>query len=322
MEVVAEIAVIGGSGVYNIKDCPLMKEITVDTPFGKPSDNLLLVNVDGVRVLFLPRHGRGHVVNPSEINYRANIFALKKLGVKWIIGVSAVGSLQEEIVPGHVVLADQFIDRTSKRKSTFYEEGVVGHVPFGEPICSVLHGMLHEACKAQGVTFHPHGTYVCMEGPAFSTKAESQLYRSWNAQVIGMTALTEAKLAREAEISYGLLAMATDYDCWREGHDAVTVDQVVAVLTRNAAMAQDLVRAVVARVARHRGAAPSAHSAAAHAIMTSPAKIPPALLRELQPLLRKYLPAPPPPAPALPVWTPLGLFVAVTAVTLFFARRM
>ncbi len=198
--------------------------MTLKTPFGDPSDEYLIGRLQNAELVFLPRHGRGHRFNPSEVNYRANIFGMKMLGVSWIISVSAVGSLQEEVVPGQIVLINQFIDRTKTRDATFFEKGIVAHVGFSEPICGVLHDYLEESCKEAKVVYHKQGTYVNMEGPAFSTIAESNLYRSWNATVIGMTALTEAKLAREAEISYAVIAMATDYDCWREGHDAVTVE--------------------------------------------------------------------------------------------------
>jgi 5'-methylthioadenosine phosphorylase len=223
-------------------------EMEINTSFGKPSGKLVVVNIDDTEVVFLPRHGPGHVHNPSEVNYRANIFALKSVGVNWIIGVSAVGSLREHIVPGEIVTVNQFIDRTFARKTTFFEDGIVAHVSMAAPVCEQLRALLNEACAEVKAKFHDGGVYINMEGPAFSTVAESELYRSWGASVIGMTVFTEAKLAREAEISYAVLAMATDYDCWRDGHDAVTVDQVVAVLQKNAGTAQAIVRKCVPKI--------------------------------------------------------------------------
>jgi 5'-methylthioadenosine phosphorylase len=239
-------------------------------------------------MVFLPRHGRGHRLNPSEVPYRANIFAMKAAGVEWIIAVSAVGSLREEIVPGHVVCIDQFIDRTKKRQATFFERGVVAHIPFGQPICPTLRRILLAACVETGAIHHDGGTYVCMEGPAFSTRAESELYRSWGASVVGMTNLTEAKLAREAEISFATLAMATDYDCWHTGHDDVTVDQVIAVVRQNVDLAQRVVQAATRSILAYEGPAPMSN-ALAHAIMTPPAHISKELRENLAPLIGKYL---------------------------------
>jgi 5'-methylthioadenosine phosphorylase len=267
------IGVIGGSGLYEMPGLLDLREETVDTPFGAPSDSYRigrLAGVDGVELVFLPRHGRNHQLNPSEVNYRANIFGMKKLGVSWIISVSAVGSLQEQVVPGHIVVIDQFIDRTKNRKATFFEDGLVAHIAFGDPVCGALRGYLLEAAGAAGATVHDGGTYVCMEGPAFSTRAESELYRSWGARVIGMTNLPEAKLAREASISYATLAMATDYDCWNTAHDDVTVDQVVAVLRANVALAQRVIAEAVPRIAAHGGPAP--HHAALQGALLTPAE--------------------------------------------------
>lgn len=318
MAAVARIGVIGGSGVYSMKEARVIREIKVDTPFGQPSDNLILVDLHGVEVVFLPRHGRGHVYTPTEVNYRANIYAMKSLGVQWIIGVSAVGSLQEEIVPGHVVLVDQFIDRTSKRQATFFGDGIVAHVSFAHPVCNVLHSILKESCAELGVKCHPQGTYVNMEGPAFSTVSESHLYRSWGAAVIGMTALTEAKLAREAEISYAVLAMATDYDCWRADHDAVTVDQVVAVLNANASVAQNLVRTSIARIAAYTGPAPSVRASLQYAVMTAPNKIPAAALARLQPIVGRLYDTP---DSNQGLAVSLGVFAAASAALVLWARR-
>jgi 5'-methylthioadenosine phosphorylase len=284
------IGVIGGSGLYEMEGLIDLREERLTTPFGDPSDVYVigrLADVPDTELVFLPRHGRGHRFNPSEVNYRANIFGMKMLGVSWIISVSAVGSLREEIVPGHVVVIDQFIDRTQHRKATFFEGGVVAHVSFADPVCPTLREYLLAGARSAGATVHDGGTYVNMEGPAFSTRAESHLYRSWGAQVIGMTNLTEAKLAREAEISYATLAMATDYDCWHPHHDAVTVDQVVAVVVANVNLAKSIIKAIVPLVAAHPGPAPMS-SAAAHATMTARAAIPAARIEALRPILGKY----------------------------------
>jgi 5'-methylthioadenosine phosphorylase len=285
------IGVIGGSGLYDMPGLTVLREERVETPFGAPSDALIIGVVEGlpgVEVIFLPRHGRGHRYNPTEVPYRANIYAMKLLGVSWIISVSAVGSLREEIVPGHVVVIDQFIDRTRQRQSTFFEQGIVAHVAFGDPVCGALRGMLLEAAQEVGAQVHDGGTYVCMEGPAFSTKAESHMYRSWGASVIGMTNLPEAKLAREAEISYATLAMATDYDCWHPHHDAVTVDQVVAVLLANVQLARNIVRAAIPRVAAFQGPAPMS-GALASAILTHREAIPEERKQALSAIVGKYL---------------------------------
>lgn len=260
------------------------------TPFGAPSGPYVIGDLDGIEVAFLPRHGPGHVLLPTEVNYRANIFGMKLLGVEWIIGVSAVGSLKAEIVPGHVVLVDQFIDRTFHREHTFFGDGIVGHVSAAHPICEKLRSYLEESCKENGATFHSKGVYVNMEGPAFSTIAESNMYRSWGADVIGMTCITEAKLAREAEISYAILAMATDYDCWHPDHDNVTVEAVVAVLNKNVHVSQSIVRSCVKRLAAHTGPCPQA-SALANCIMTAPDKMNKETVKKLQPIIGKYFPA-------------------------------
>ena len=286
------IGVIGGSGLYNMDGLTGVREVEVDTPFGAPSAPLVIGQLDGisgVELVFLPRHGRGHRLNPSEVPYRANIFALKRVGVSWVISVSAVGSLKEEIVPGHVVVIDQFIDRTKDRPSTFFNNGIVAHVAFGDPVCSTLREMLLASAQEAGATVHDGGTYVCMEGPAFSTRAESNLYRSWGASVIGMTNLPEAKLAREAELSYATLAMSTDYDCWHEGHDDVTVEAVVAVVKANVALSQRIIKAAVPRIAAFDGPAPQSN-ALAGAVMTNPDIIPLPTRKALRPLISKYIP--------------------------------
>ncbi len=278
------IGVIGGSGVYHMDGLEDVREERVDTPYGAPSDALIHGRLGDVELVFLPRHGRGHRFNPSEVNYRANVFALKQAGCRWVISVSAVGSLREEIAPGHVVLVDQFIDRTHARASTFFDQGIVAHVAFGDPVCPVLRGYLLDAAREAGAVHHDGGTYVCMEGPQFSTRAESNLHRSWGASVIGMTNMPEAKLAREAQMSYATLAMATDYDCWHPDHDAVTVDQVVGVLTANSALAKQIVARAVRRIALH--AEPTAaHVALRHAILTAHEAIPEERRRALAPLL-------------------------------------
>ncbi len=264
-----------------------VREELVTTPFGEPSDAFVLGELEGRQVAFLARHGRGHRLLPSELNFRANIHALKQLGVTRILSVSAVGSLREEHKPTDFVIPDQFIDRTQHRISTFFGEGVVAHVAFCDPVCPVVMNAMVRACATEDVTGKAGGTYVCMEGPQFSTRAESNLYRSWGADVIGMTNLQEAKLAREAEICYATIAMVTDYDCWHEAHDAVTVDQIVAVLSQNAANASRVVRATVALMPTERAC--SCATALQHAILTDPKTIPPATREKLALILGKYI---------------------------------
>ena len=283
----ADIGIIGGSGLYDIEGFETPGEAFIETPFGKPSDAIMIGRYGAQNVAFLPRHGRGHRISPSELNFRANIWAMKSLGVKWILSVSAVGSLKEEYVPTHMVTPDQFIDRTFGRKGTFFEGGIVGHVGFAHPVCKHVHRILGEACRRAGATIHEGGTYVCMEGPQFSTLAESNLYRSWGADLIGMTNLQEAKLAREAEICYATLAMVTDYDCWHPGHDAVTVDQVVAVVQKNASMAKAILKAAVAQFPVPRDC--ECESAAKFAIMTAPHLIPEKVKKDLAPIIGRYL---------------------------------
>ena len=265
-----------------------VREVRVETPFGEPSDAFVLGELEGRRVAFLARHGRGHRLLPSELNFRANIYAMKKLGVERILSVSAVGSLKAEHKPTDFVIPDQFIDRTVRRISTFFGDGIVAHVAFGDPVCAVVARTLAEVCKTEDVVSKAGGTYVNMEGPQFSTRAESNLYRSWGADVIGMTNLQEAKLAREAEICYATVAMVTDYDCWHDGHDAVTVEQIVAVLHQNAANACKVVKAAVAALPKERDCACA--SALKHAILTSPDAIPEAAREKLELLIGKYLP--------------------------------
>jgi 5'-methylthioadenosine phosphorylase len=240
-----KIGVLGGSGLYELEGFTNAQEVPLSTPFGDPSDAYVAGELDGTPLVFLPRHGRGHRLNPSEINYRANIWGMKALGVTHIVSVSAVGSMREEIVPGDFVVIDQFVDRTRHRKDTFFGDGCVAHVQFADPVCSLVRKALLEASASAVVKVHDGGTYLCMEGPQFSTRAESNLYRSWGMDVIGMTNLTEAKLAREAEMCYATVAMSTDYDCWHEGHDDVTVDGILEVMAKNVAGARSLLRAVI-----------------------------------------------------------------------------
>ncbi len=283
----ADIGIIGGSGLYTMPGLTSTMEISVDTPFGAPSENIVLGTLEGRSVAFLARHGRGHRVLPSEINFRANIYAMKKLGVSFILSVSAVGSLKEEHKPTDFVIPDQFIDRTFARNATFFGDGVVGHVAFGDPVCAIASQAFEQGCKDVGVTGKLGGTYVCMEGPQFSTRAESNLYRQWGADVIGMTNLQEAKLAREAELSYATLAMVTDYDCWREGHDDVTVEQVMKVVHDNSTNAQRVLAAAVRALPADNSASP-ASSALKYAIMTDKTLIPAATREKLALLLEKY----------------------------------
>ena len=281
-----EIGIIGGSGLYAMPGITGLTEQRIDTPFGAPSDALMVGELDGRPVAFLARHGRGHRISPSELNFRANIYALRSIGVEYILSASAVGSLKEEHKPTDFVIPDQFIDRTYARHSTFFGEGVVAHVAFGDPVCGVVAKAFADACAQVDVVGKRGGTYVCMEGPQFSTRAESQLYRSWGADVIGMTNLQEAKLAREAEMSYATLAMVTDYDCWREGHDDVTVEQVVAVLHQNAENAGKVVRAAIATLPS--GPSPFAGSLR-NAILTDRKAIPDSAKERLGLLIGKYL---------------------------------
>lgn len=288
----AQIGIMGGSGLYQMEGLTDLQEVQVDTPFGQPSDGIVLGHLEGVPVAFLARHGRHHTLMPSELPARANIYAMKSLGVEYLISASAVGSLQESAKPLDMVVPHQFIDRTRNRVSTFFGEGVVAHIAFGDPVCLQLAGVLADAVEAlqlPEVTLHRGGTYVCMEGPAFSTKAESaEVYRRWGAAVIGMTNLPEAKLAREAEIAYATLALVTDYDCWHPDHASVTVDMVIRNLQKNALNAQRVIREAVARIAAHPPAS-EAHSALQHAIITPLHQAPPATLKKLELLLRKYL---------------------------------
>ena len=285
----AKIGIIGGSGLYQMPELKDVEEVRVETPFGDPSDAFILGTLEGVRVAFLPRHGRGHRYTPTNLPFRANIYAMKLLGVERILSASAVGSLQERYAPLDMVIPEQFFDRTRARapESTFFGEGIVAHITFAHPVCSDLGDVLEESCRAAGVNAHRGGTYLCMEGPAFSTVAESQVYRSWGMDIIGMTNLQEAKLAREAEICYATLALVTDYDCWHEGHDAVSVEQVVEYLNKNVRNAQVIMREAVRRLAQAERACACA-SALKNAIFTPSDLWPEATTKRLEAIIKKY----------------------------------
>jgi 5'-methylthioadenosine phosphorylase len=285
----AEIGIIGGSGLYAIPGLTKIKEARVKTPFGSPSDAYICGVLEGRKVAFLARHGRGHRILPSELNFRANIHGFKQLGVERIVSVSAVGSLKEEHKPLEFVIPDQFFDRTRHRIDTFFGNGIVAHITFANPVCPELSRVVEAACQGAGVTGKRGGTYLCMEGPQFSTKAESNVYRSLGIDVIGMTNLQEAKLAREAEICYVTIAMVTDYDCWHPHHDSVSVDQIVAVLLKNAENAARVVRETVAAMPRERSC--KCKSALAHAILTDPKAIPAATRKKLRLIIGKYMKA-------------------------------
>jgi 5'-methylthioadenosine phosphorylase len=283
----AEIGIIGGSGLYAMPGLSKVKDVRLKTPFGAPSDAYVCGTLEGRKVAFLARHGRGHRIAPSELNYRANIHGFKQLGVERIVSVSAVGSLKEEHKPMDFVIPDQFFDRTRHRVDTFFGGGVVAHIGFADPVCGELAGVVEAACERVGVTGRGGGTYLCMEGPQFSTRAESNVYRGLGMDVIGMTNLQEAKLAREAELCYLTVAMVTDYDCWHPQHDSVTVDQILAVLAKNAENAAKVVRETVAALPRERSC--KCGSALAHAILTDRAKIPAATKKKLNLIIGKYI---------------------------------
>ncbi len=286
-----KIGIIGGSGLYKMSALTDVEEMTIETPFGNPSDNLIVGKLGDTKVAFLARHGRNHHLTPSEVPYLANIYAMKKIGVEYLISASAVGSLQAEVKPLDFVLPDQFLDRTSSRRSTFFGEGIVGHIAFGDPVCHQLADVLAASIAGLNlpdVILHQGGTYICMEGPAFSTKAESNMYRMLGGKVIGMTNLPEAKLAREAEIAYATLAMATDYDCWHPDHDSVTIELVIANLQKNALNAQEVIREAVKRLTANLFVS-EAHSALKYAILTPMDKVPAATKQKLELLLKKYL---------------------------------
>ena len=281
------IGIIGGSGLYDIDELTDCQEQEIDTPFGRPSAPYIVGTLQDQRVAFLARHGKGHSILPSELNFRANIYGLKHLGAEWIVSASAVGSLQEKYRPQDIVVPDQFFDRTRGRVSTFFGEGLVAHVSFANPLCPVLSGLAVETAKDTGATVHQGGTYLCMEGPQFSTLAESNLYRSWNMDVIGMTNLQEAKLAREAEICFATLALVTDYDCWHPEHDDVTVDMIIETLQANAEMAKRIISELVARLPVQREC--KCADALSSAIITNADSIPAKTRHDLAPLIERYL---------------------------------
>ncbi len=283
----ADIGIIGGSGLYNMEGLSGVREVRVRTPFGEPSDALIVGTLDGVPVAFLSRHGRGHRIAPTDINYRANIYALKTLGVARVISVSAVGSMKETLKPGHVVLPDQFIDHTKRRAGTFFEKGIVAHVAFADPVCGALSQALRKAANGAGATVHHGGVYLCIEGPQFSSRGESLLYRQWGVDVIGMTNMPEAKLAREAELCYATMALVTDYDCWHASEESVTVEMILATLHNNVAQARRVLRAAVPAIAELRTC--PCGSALQYAIVTAPERISVAMRKRLQPLIGKYL---------------------------------
>jgi 5'-methylthioadenosine phosphorylase len=288
----ARIGVIGGSGLYHIAEMTESEEIQVETPFGPPSDSIIVGKVEGVSMAFLPRHGRGHRISPTDLPVRANIWALKSLGVEWIISVSAVGSLREQIAPCDLVIPNQLFDRTKSRVNSFFERGLVVHCTFAEPFCPTLSNLLLEAAsEISDVKVHSGGTYVCMEGPLFSTKAESQTYRSWGMDIIGMTALPEAKLAREAELCYATIACVTDYDCWHESEETVSVEMVINNLGANVANAQRILRAIAQKIPDNRSNnACECSSALSHAILTDRSTISAEVKERYNLLLGKYLP--------------------------------
>ena len=283
----AKIGVIGGTGLYQIEGLTNIEEVNIDTPFGKPSDTITIGRLEGVGIAFLPRHGKGHRISPTEVPYRANIYAFKSLGVEHIIAVNTVGSFKQEIKPGDLVIPDQLIDRTRQRVNTFFGDGLVVHIPFADPFCPVLSQVLYQAAKEAGASVHLKGTYVAMEGPAFSTRAESRLYRSWGADIIGMTALPEAKLAREAEICYASVAGVTDYDSWQKRAELFTVDTILNILHRNTDTIRKIIKLAVARIPQKRDC--GCATALKDAIVTDPKFIPPEQRKKLDLLLGKYL---------------------------------
>jgi len=283
----AKIGVIGGTGLYDIEGLTALEEVSIDTPFGKPSDTIIVGKLGGVGVAFLPRHGKGHRISPTEIPARANIYALKSLGVERIIAVSSAGSFKQEIKPGDLVIPDQLIDRTRSRVNSFFGEGIVVHIPFAEPFCPVLSQILYQAAQGVGTSVRPRGTYVAMEGPAFSTRAESRLYRSWGADIIGMTALPEAKLAREAEICYAIIGCVTDYDSWQEGSQPITIDVVLGIQRRTVTTAKKVIKLAVSRIPERRDC--DCATALKTAIATDPKLIPAEQKEKLNLLIAKYL---------------------------------
>ena len=282
-----KIGVIGGSGLYEMADLKNVKSVKVKTPFGEPSDEYILGTLNNREMVFLPRHGKGHRILPTELNFRANIYGMKKLGVEWILSVSAVGSMKEEIAPGNIVVPDQFIDMTRRRISTFFGNGIVGHVAFADPVCGDLHNILYQSGLNAGATVHKGGVYICIEGPQFSTRAESLTYRKWGVDVIGMTNVTEAKLAREAEICYATIALATDYDCWHEAEEDVTVEAILEILHKNVTTAQKIIKNAVSKIGSERKC--PCKNALQNAILTAKNKIPKKTKKDLELIIGRYL---------------------------------
>ena len=283
------VGVIGGSGLYEMEGLEEIQTITLKTPFGSPSDAFIVGRLEGIKVVFLPRHGKGHRIQPSSVNFRANIFGMKKLDVQWIIGVSAVGSMKESIHPGDMVIPSQFIDQTKGRPNTFFNDGIVGHISFADPVCPVLSAILFEAGKEVGAAVHKNGTYLCIEGPQFSTRAESRLYRTWGVDVIGMTNIPEAKLAREAEICYSTIAFATDYDCWHEAAEDVSIGEVLRILAQSTKTAKSAIRLAIKRLPETRDCLCS--NALKHAMITAKKFIPERTRKNLEPIIGRYIKA-------------------------------
>lgn len=280
------VGVLGGSGLYEMEGLEEIKTVSLKTPFGDPSDSFIVGRLEGIKVAFLPRHGKGHRIAPSFLNFRANIYGMKLLGVEWLIGVSAVGSMKESIRPGDMVIPDQFIDRTAGRPNTFFSDGIVGHIGFADPVCPVLSQILVKAGREVGATVHQGGTYLCMEGPQFSTRAESNLYRSWGVDVIGMTNLPEAKLAREAEICYASIAFATDYDCWHDTAGDVSIAEILRILSESAKTAQGTIRQAILKLPRQRVC--ECATALKNALITDKTLIPEKTKKDLEPIIGKY----------------------------------
>jgi 5'-methylthioadenosine phosphorylase len=281
------VGVIGGSGLYEMEGLTNVRSVKVETPWGDPSDEFMMGNLDDIKMVFLPRHGRGHKLIPSEINFRANIYGMKKLGVEWIISVSAVGSMKEEIAPGHIVIPSQFFDHTKGRKSTFFGDGIAAHVSMADPVCPVLSDVLYEASRKSGATVHKGGIYICIEGPQFSSRAESNIYRKWGVDVIGMTNMPEAKLAREAEICYSTLALSSDYDCWHEEHADVSVEDVIEILAKNVKLAKRIIKEAVRMIPEQRSCICS--DALRNAIITAKDAISEEAKKRLNLLIGRYI---------------------------------
>jgi 5'-methylthioadenosine phosphorylase len=281
------VGVIGGSGLYEMEGLEDVQTVSLKTPFGNPSDAYLVGRLEGVKVVFLPRHGKGHRIQPSSLNFRANIFGMKKLGVQWIIGVSAVGSMKESIHPGEMVVPNQFIDQTKGRPNTFFDDGIVGHISFADPVCPTLSQILYEAGKEAGATVHKDGTYICIEGPQFSTRAESRLYRTWGVDIIGMTNLPEARLAREAEICYSTIAFATDYDCWHEAAGDVSIGDVLRILAESTKTAKSAIRQAIKHLPEKRECLCA--NALEYALITCKKFIPQKTKKDLEPIIGKYI---------------------------------